>query len=201
MFRSFSTFLGKFARLPCIFLLSEEHPRFIRLSIRVYGSDRVLNFASRNFPTSQIRLDRSMDFSRTNSHRRISSTNSLRFFSRPFDIFRVIRNKEGRFFDDTLFHPLEGGQSGAGRHYVAIVRHGNWVTIRREEWSFCAPVSTPGWDSWMHVSLTRYKTVVPQLCNRGRNFIGRGRPLLTRAASRDWQHSLSLWRADQKLTA
>lgn len=44
----------------------------------------------------------------------------------------------------------------------------------------------------MHVSLTRYKTVVPQLCNRGRNFIGRGRPLLTRAASRDWQHSLSL---------
>lgn len=53
MFRSFSTFLGKFARLPCIFLLSEEHPRFIRLSIRVYGSDRVLNFASRNFPTSR----------------------------------------------------------------------------------------------------------------------------------------------------
>lgn len=77
---------------------------------------------------------------------------------------------------------------------MAIVRHGNWVTIRREEWSFCAPVSTPGWDSWMHVSLTRYKTVVPQLCNRGRNFIGRGRPLLTRAASRDWQHSLSLAR-------
>lgn len=75
---------------------------------------------------------------------------------------------------------------------MAIVRHGNWVTIRREEWSFCAPVSTPGWDSWMHVSLTRYKTVVPQLCNRGRNFIGRGRPLLTRAAARDWQHSLSL---------
>lgn len=77
---------------------------------------------------------------------------------------------------------------------MAIVRHGNWVTIRREEWSFCAPVSTLGWDSWMHVSLTRYKTVVPQLCNRGRNFIGRGRPLLTRAASRDWQHSLSLAR-------
>lgn len=109
LFRSFSTFLGKFPRLPCIFLLSEEHPRFIRLSIRVYESDRVLNFASRNFPTSQIPLDRSMDLLRTNSHRRISSTNSLRFFSRRFDIFRVIRNKEGRFFDDTLFHPLEGG--------------------------------------------------------------------------------------------
>lgn len=69
--------------------------------------------------------------------------------------------------------------------------HGNWVTIRREEWPFCAPVSTPGWDSWMHVSLTRYKTLVPQLRNRGRNFIGRSRPFLTRAVSRDWQLSLS----------
>lgn len=126
--------------------------------------------------------------------------------TRRFDKSRVCIPSEGQreaVFRLCAVSPLRvrgRDRSGAGRHYVAIVRHGNWVTIRREEWSFCAPVSTPGWDSWMHVSLTRYKTLVSQLCNRGRNFIGRSRPFLTRAVSRDWQHSLFL-SLDQKLTA
>lgn len=180
----------------------------------------MLNFVSRNFPIPR-RYDRSMNLSRiakccklaeflprVNSRRysivqvqRASSKSDTRF-----DISRVrIPSEEQReaIFRLCAVSPLRvrgRDRSGAGRHYVAIVRHGNWVTIRREEWSFCAPVSTPGWDSWMHVSLTRYKTLVPQLCNRGRNFIGRSRPFLTRAVSRDWQHSLFL-SLDQKLTA
>lgn len=48
-----------------------------------------------------------------------------------------------------------------------------------------------GWNSWMHVSLTRYKIVVrrAQLCKPRRNFIGRRRRFLTRWTSRDWQLS------------
>lgn len=53
------------------------------------------------------------------------------------------------------FHPFELVEKGKGD-----VRHGNWVTIRRKEWSFCAPVSSRMGQLDARVATTRYKTLV-----------------------------------------